>query len=57
MSEVDMDPLLYAALEEAKRRGLVSNATCKYCGEVFVKQELEDILAHTDVCKGRDRDV
>jgi len=49
-----MDPLMEAALEEAKRRGLVANATCKYCGEIFLKQELEYVLAHTKVCEGRE---
>lgn len=54
--ESKMDSLMEAALEEVKRRGLVANATCKYCGEVFLKQELEYILAHTEVCEGREKE-
>ena len=48
--------LLQTAIEETKRRGLVLSATCKYCKEVFLKQELEDILAHSEVCEGRQND-
>jgi len=54
--ECKMDSLMEAVIEEVKRRGLVVNASCKYCGEVFLKQELEYILAHTEVCEGREND-
>ena len=50
------DVLVQAVVKEAKRRGLVANATCHYCGEVFVEQELDDVLAHSDVCEGRKND-
>jgi len=43
-----------AIVAEAKRRGLKANATCQYCGEIFLKQELDYILAHTKLCTGRD---
>ena len=43
-----------AIVAEAKRRGLVANATCQHCGEIFLRQQLDYILAHTELCKGRD---
>jgi len=45
-----------AIVKEAKRRGLVATATCSFCGEIFLKQELDYVLAHTKLCKGRDSD-
>ncbi len=42
-----------AILKEAKRRGLVANAACQYCGWKFIKQELATILAHKAECTGR----
>ncbi len=49
----NMDCLMEAVVEEAKRRGLVANATCRYCGEIFLKQELDYMLDHIKVCNGR----
>ena len=49
--------LIQAIVEEARRRDLVSTVTCKHCGEIFWKQKLEYILAHTVVCGGRNPEV
>ncbi len=43
-----------AIVKDAKRRRLVVNATCHHCGEIFLRQQLDYILAHTKLCKGRD---
>lgn len=51
------EALVQAIVEEAKRRGLKATATCQYCGEVFLKQEVGYIVEHTKVCEGRDKDV
>ncbi len=53
MIDID-DPLVKAVVDEAIRRGLRANATCSFCGEIFLKQELSYVLAHTEVCEGRD---
>jgi hypothetical protein len=47
------EKFMQAIIEEAKRRGLVASATCKYCGETFLQQELDYVLAHKEVCSGR----
>jgi hypothetical protein len=48
------DKFIKAVVDEAKRRGLKTNATCTFCGEIFLKQEVGYVLAHKTQCKGRD---
>jgi hypothetical protein len=42
-----------AIIQEAKRRGMLPSATCTYCGERLQEKEVSEILAHSEVCKGR----
>lgn len=50
------EALLLSLVVEARRRGYRMNATCAYCGEVFVKQDLGYVLAHRAICKERETD-
>jgi hypothetical protein len=51
--EENLEALAPVIIKEAKRRGLKINATCKYCGEVFIKQEPEYVYNHSEVCTKR----
>jgi hypothetical protein len=48
-----MDDFERAVAEEAKRRGLKVTATCTFCGQIFLKQEMKYILEHADACQER----